>query len=158
MAALLPAALQALGASATVAKTVGVVGTALGALGTLKQANAQAAASEYNAKVAEQNARVAEQQGKAEEDAARRDNRLRLGSNIASASASGRGMSAFTDVLQDNAAQEELDILTIRQNAAMRKAGLLGTAALDRSSAKSARSAGYIGAGTKILTTFGNTG
>lgn len=153
--------LLSLGASASTASTVGsigsfigTIGTGLSALGTLKQANAQASASEYNAKVAERNAEIAQQQGKAEEDAAKRENRLRLGSNIAQASASGRGMAAFSDVLQDNAAQEELDILTIRQNTALRKAGLLSTATLDRASASSARSAGYMGAGTKILTSF----
>jgi len=154
--------LLAAGASASTAATVGTigsiagaVGTGLSALGTLKQANASSAASEYNAKIAEQNAAITEQQGKVQEDATKREQRLRYGANVAAASASGVGMSSFDDVFRDNAQQDELDLMTIRQNTQLRRSGFLQSSALDKMSAKSSRQAGYIGAGAKLLTRAG---
>lgn len=158
MAVLAPLAMSAFSAvtaGGTLAGTLGAIGTGLSALGTIKQGQAAGASAKYNANVAEQNAQITEQQGKAQEEAAQRESRLRYGSNIAGASASGVGVGSFGDVLKDNAMQDELDLLTIRQNTNLRKQGFMQDAALTRAEGKSARQASYIGAGTKLLTRVG---
>lgn len=87
----------------------------------IRQLEAQAAADRFNADIAAQNAEIVEGQTRAELEKADRERRLRLGANIASSGGSGVGMDSALDILQDNAAQEELNLLTIESEGLLRQ-------------------------------------
>lgn len=95
------------------------------------QLQAQADAYAFNAKVNAENAKIAEGQTQAALDKADRERRIRLGRNIASGGASGTGLESFGDILQSSAAQEELNLLTIKSEGLLKQRSFLQGAALD---------------------------
>jgi len=143
---------------------VSAVGLAKSAQAAAAQAEGQEAMAEYNAKVAEQEAKartarsIFEQQRQAKE-AERRAGSLRAGLGTA-----GVMMDVGTPLLlqAEQAAESELDNLLIGYEGQVGAARARSQAALDRmqasiysSSAKSARLAGMVGAGTTLLKGFG---
>jgi hypothetical protein len=100
------------------------------------QLQAQAAANQFNADVARQNAAITAEQTKANLEKADRERRIRLGKNIAAAGASGSGIGSFGDILQSSAAQEELNLLTIKSEGLLRERSYLQNAALGDASAQ----------------------
>ncbi|TXH10048.1 MAG: hypothetical protein E6R04_06350 [Spirochaetes bacterium] len=102
------------------------------------QLEAQASASRFNAEVAKQNAAITAEQTKANLEKADRERRIRLGRNVAAASASGTGAGSFGDILQSSSAQEELNLLTIRSEGLLKERSYLQNAALDTASAQNA--------------------
>lgn len=86
---------------------------------------AQADADAFNATIAEQNAEIVRGQTAAELEVANREKRLRQGSAIARAGGSGVGIGSALDILQDNAAQEELNLLTIKSEGLLRERNFL---------------------------------
>lgn len=76
---------------------------------------------------------------------------MRIGANIAGAGASGLTVGSFGDILQQNAALEELDVMNIKQQGALRRAGFVNEANLRSAEASSASRAGMIGAASKLL-------
>lgn len=125
------------------------VGIGMQVLGGIQQANAvkaetaaqqaqlqaQANAYKFNADVARQNAAIVEGQTKAEVEKADRERRMRLGRNIAAAGGSGSGIGGAMDLLQSSAAQEELNLLTIKSEGLLKQRSYLNNAALDTASA-----------------------
>lgn len=127
-------------------------GTALGAVSAIQQGNAANSAAKYNAAIAERNAVTARQQAAAEEDKQRRLAYMRLGNARAAYGASGVNLEGSPlDVLEQSAAEEELDALTIRYQGDLTSRNYLEQAALDRAQGKNAKMAGYMGAGSAIL-------
>lgn len=103
------------------------------------QLAAQAQANEFNANVARENAKIVEAQTAAELSKADRERRMRLGANIAAGGASGVGVSSAGDILQSNAAQEELNLLTLKSEGLLKQRSYLQNAALDEASAANTR-------------------
>jgi hypothetical protein len=182
MAFLIPLAASAATATATAATASGTLATigsiaslasaGVGALGAIQQSRAQAAASKYNAGVATNNAAVAKQnaawasqEGRAAAEAQSMKTRAEIGGIKANQGASGVDVNSGSalDVRSSAAETGELNTLSIRSNAARQaygyqteEANYQGQAALDRSQASSAKTAGIIGAGTTLLGGIGD--
>lgn len=113
-------------------------------------AEGRARADDYNRKVAEQNASTVAAQTEASLERQDRERRIRLGQARANIGASGVSGGSFFDILQSNAAQEELDLLTIesegllRQNEFRSQANLLGASAYNTRQQGSASKAASI--------------
>ncbi len=124
------------------------------AVGTLASAKASANAANYNAQVAENNATYSRQIGAENERRQRVQNTKALGSIRAKYGASGITLDGSpSDVLAENAANAELEALMARHAGIVEAIGYKNTAALDRSRARSATTAGYLGAASDLLAT-----
>lgn len=104
----------------------------------MQQQQAAAQAAEFNAKIAQENAATVASNTAAEAAKADRERRLRSGANIAGSG--GSGNLSFLDIAMDNAAQEELNILTIKQQGLLKERSYLQQAGLDLAEAQGARS------------------
>ena len=128
---------------------------AMTAVSAIQQGNAANSAAKYNASVANNNAVAARQ--KAASDAARqeREGRLRAGANRAASGASGvggvGGAGSPLDILEANAAQEELDRLTIIHGGEVQAIGFENTARSELAAGKAAKKAGMFKAGSSLL-------
>ena len=149
---------------------IAVAGGLLSAAGSVMAGNAQAAVYEAQAKVAQQNARLAELQGVEElKRGAREEERFRQqarqfqSSQRTAMAASGAQVSGSAlSVLADTAMGIEDDATTIRFNTLQSKYGrdvealnFRNQASAARASAKNARTAGWIGGFTTLLSTGG---
>jgi hypothetical protein len=136
----------------SLATTLGTLGSLMGGLGAMQSNSAQTSAAEYNAQLSRQNAALSRQKTQEELEIQDRERRLRLGSNIARAGANNTGFGGSTgDILQSNAMQEELELMSIKSDGALRAAGFENTATLDSMQAESSKTAGMIGAGANLL-------
>ena len=136
------------------------------------QLQAQANADRYNAEIAGQNAGVVAGQTEAQLDRADRERRLRMGTARAAGGASGIGLENFGDILQSSAAQEELNLLTIQSEGALRErefttgASLLNTSAQNsinqisgvKAAGKASKTAAILGGVSKGLGSFSGMG
>jgi len=87
-----------------------------------------------------------------DENRQRRLTAQRAGANVAAAGASGLQLNGSAlDVLESNAAQEELDALTIRWNGQTSANSLDAQGALASARGRSAQTQGYVGAGATLL-------
>jgi hypothetical protein len=146
----LPAAIG--GGSVTLGTALAVGGAAFTALGAISSGNAAKAAGDYNAALYERNAQIAEQNAKVQEDRQRRLSAMRAGANRAAVGASGISLEGSPlDILESNAAQEELDALMIRWNGQNEATGLRASGALQRAQGANAQRQGYMTAGSAIL-------
>jgi hypothetical protein len=134
-------------------------GAGMQAVGAIYEANAKAGAAEYSAKVNEQNATYAMQQGAEDERRARIMGRKVLGGMRAGFGASGITLEgSATDALEESASNAELDALTVRHGAELKAYGYQNEARLDRYRAKTARTGGYFGAASSIISAGGKIG
>lgn len=144
--AFLPAIATAMGASAgtvaamgTVGSVLGAVGTGLSVVGAIQGGKADASANQFNADAARREAASREA---AQRTAAQRQ----LGSIRAGVSKSGATMEGTPlMVLSESAANAEIDALNTRYSGERE-------GALYDSRARNARTAGYMRAGTSLLT------
>lgn len=122
-------------------------------IGTIYQGEANAAAATYNSQVAQQGAVIARQQGVAAMEAQQRDAARSQGRAIALYGASGVSGDSGSplDVLADSARMAELDRLTIQYNAELKATGQDIQSTLDLFGAKTARTAGYLGAAADVV-------
>lgn len=142
---------KGLGTALTIGSTI------FSATGAMSAANAQASASEYNAAVANRNAMVADQnrklsiqQSRIDAEDKRRANRRVMASIRAQYGASGLALSGSPlDVLEDTAAEQELDAKRIEyegrargREGALQMLGFKESADLSRTEARYARSGG----------------
>lgn len=163
MAEMVVMAATAMGASAETAATIGTVASTIGTIstigatvgGAISSANASkanaastAAADEYNAKIAEQNASLANAQTAQEVKDKQRTNYLTKSQNINN---SGSVTGNVLDILSDNAATSEMDILNTKYNGLLASNSYLNSANLSRSDAANAITAGNTGAASSIL-------
>lgn len=143
-----------------------VASTAFQFIGALQQGNAasnsaksQQYADEYNAKVNDNKARAVNQQWSAREDVLRKQRRIALGENRAAIAQSGlTDTGSVLDMFDQSAIDSEFDILNSRYEGQTQARGFNEAATLDRYSAKvakqnasSARTSGFINAGSALL-------
>jgi hypothetical protein len=146
----LPAVLG--GSTVTLGAAMTAAGTVFSAASMLQQGAAAKASSRYNAALYERNSQIAQQNAAFQEDRQRRLATQRMGTNRAAIGASGVTMDGSAlDILESNAAQEELDALMIRWNGANVSGDLMSNAGLQRAQGTNAQIGSYIGAGSSIL-------
>lgn len=145
----------------------GIAGSAVNAYGQLQTARAQSDLYNFNAQVSEQNALIAEQKGRWAAETGNQDvaasqmkTAAKVGSIKANQGASGVeiGTGSNADVITSTKEIGALDALTIRSNAARQAYGYTTEAysdrtqeQLDKMAADNSTKAGYIGAGTTLL-------
>lgn len=160
MAAAVPAIATTFGASAGTAATLGTIANVVGIGLSLASAvagsqaqeidnSAAIAAAQTNREIANRNAALSEFQTEADKEKQDRERRLRLGANIAAGGVSGLGQNF--DILRDNAAQEELDILRIEQQGQLEANSFRQTASLEEQKINSLQQQRRVGRGTSIL-------
>lgn len=146
----LPAALG--GGTVTLGTALTAAGSVFSAVSSISQGNAARAAGDYNAALYAQNAEVTRQRAALDEARQRRAATMRAGANVAAAGASGIQLNGSAlDVLESNAAQEELDALLIRWNGDVSASRLDAQGALASAQGRAAQTRGYIGAGASLL-------
>lgn len=135
------------------APIVAGISAAVGAVGAIRQGNATAKAAKTNALFQQRNAVIARQQAAEDADRSRRAARRRLGALRAGFGASGVSLEGSPlDVLEDQAMESELDALTIQYQGELSAIGLESEAALSRERARASKTAGYLKAGSSLLT------
>lgn len=128
-----------------------------------KQYKAQAQANEYNSAVLKQRADTAQSVYGQREERQRREARMVLGEQRAAIAQSGTGMlGSNADIQRQSEVAAELDALNIRYEGDLEARGLLAQSSLEsweaginRSSAKSARTSGFLGVAGAALKGFG---
>ena len=141
-----------LATGAEIALIAAAAAAAVSAAGSLSAANARAKAAKFNAKVADQNAAAARRQ--AEADSARQQRLIdrQLAKRRTAFGAAGTDVAGSPlDLLEDLAAEGQLDVLGIRQRglAQAREFGI--QASQSRARARAARSQGLFQAGSTLL-------
>lgn len=121
------------------------------AQGQIQASEAQARASEFNAQVGQEKAGIQVTQTAADVARSQREGRARAGASRAAAGVLGGLHGSSLDILESNAVQEELDILTIKQKGSIAEKDLLTGARLDILEAANTRVAGKIGAASTVL-------
>lgn len=128
------------------------IGALASAGGAIQKGIAESDAGEYNAKIAEQNAQQAEIQAAEDERVHRVIARKQIGQMQASYSASGiTSEGSPMEVLQESAANAEMDAHKIRQEGANRARAFREGATLDQMGASAARTGGYMGGASSLL-------
>jgi hypothetical protein len=129
-----------------------VAAAAMSAASSIQQGKQASAAAKFNADMQNRNAGIARQQAAAEEEKQRRLGYMRQGAARAAYGASGVAIEGSPlDILEQSAAQEELDALNIRYRGAIGAQSAEGQAALSSMRGDAAMQAGYMGAGSAIL-------
>jgi hypothetical protein len=134
-----------------------VAGTLAGVAGAVQGGKQEASAARYNAQVAEDDALAARYQTDFEMQSLRRRQQSALSS--ARSATAGRGLTAEGSPLlaqSELAAESELDALALQYSGSAAEARARSQAAADRLEARSAQTAGYVKAGTSLLTGFSN--
>jgi hypothetical protein len=128
------------------------VSTAVKVIGAIRQGKSESRAAEYNAAIAERNATIARQQASQQAAQVARENRMRIGTLRANVGAAGITMEGSPiDVLGDVVSQGELERQNEIYRGEIRALGFEDTASLERMRGSSAKSAGYLRAGTALL-------
>lgn len=123
------------------------------AYGQVMEAQDQAQAEMYNATVARQEAELAKQQGKSEADKIRRQAKILRGTQKSLYSKAGVALSGSAiEVINDSAAEMELDAMLAEYNADVAAQRASGEASFSESQAKQIRRAGTVSAGSTLLT------
>jgi len=142
------AGLASLGSIAGIA---GLAATGLGGIAGMQESRARANAAKTNARIAEQNAETSRQQTAAAMDTQDRERRLRLGSSMARGGASGVGVESFGDIMQSSAAQEELDLLTLKTEGQLKENDFLNQASIKKAESKNIKKQGKLKTASSIL-------
>lgn len=144
-----------------------IASTLMSAAGQIQQGNAANAAAKYNNQIAQMNAKISENQardaierGQKEEQKKRAEIAKISGAQTAAMAANGVDISFGSplDTLVDTAVQGELDALTIRSNTyreeydyRVRAANMRAGGQLELMKGSAAKTAGFMGAGSTIL-------
>lgn len=149
MAEMVVMAATAMGKVASTIGTISTIGSVITGYNSAKaEAKAAAGAANYNAAISEQNAAITKKQTEQDVKDRQRAAYLARSENINN---SGNVAGNALDILSDNAAQSELDILNTKYQGLLTQRSYLNSAALDRSSASNAKTMGNIGAASAIL-------
>lgn len=141
------------------AMALGILGGVVSAVGSLASASAQANAAKFNAAVARDNRLAVLDQTSAEVEDKRKKNRQLLGAMRAAYGANGLEMSGSPlDVVSDTTAEMEYDVAKMRYVGKMKAVGYANQAKLFDMEAKSAKTAGFIGAASGLLGAFQGMG
>lgn len=143
----------------TVMEAIGAVGAVMGVMGAIQSGEAQKKAADYNAQVAENDAIAKQQAAAFEEERQRERARRELAFARAQAGGSGTTMSGSPlDIMARSAENAELEALAIRYSGQLGANASRSQAAADRMQGKIAQQAGYMQAGTTLLTAAGKWG
>lgn len=136
-----------------VATALAIASAAITAVSAIQQGEAAQDAAEYQARVAENNAIAARQQAEFDERQHREKARLLLSSQRARAAKSGVQAGEGSPLFQHGRTSEEAEIgsLNIRRGGALRAGDYQSQAALGRFKGQSAAQAGYMSAGSSLL-------
>lgn len=139
------------------AMAIGILGAVVSGIGTYMQMQAQADAAEYNEAVANRNARaVTEQTSNDVQDKRLHDRRV-LASMRAGYAQNGFEMAGSPmDVMSDTIFEQEYDTAKLKFEGKMKAVGYQEKAVLFDMEADAARTAGFIGLATGILSGSGN--
>lgn len=141
------------------AEILAFAGPALSAAGQIQQAQTAKAVGVYNQRLARRDAAIARDQTAAEVTRQQRVARRVEGAARAAYGASGVSLEGSPlDVLQDNATQAELDVLTLKYRGELRAQGYEQTGSLARFQGDRAAQAGYLKAAGTLLNAFGSQG
>lgn len=141
-----------------VAAVAGLAGAAVSAAGSVAAGQAQANAAEFNAEMAQQQAEREQQIAVREaQDHRRRSSRLLAASRVRRAGSGVTSQGSPLLVDEATAAEIELGAQNILSGGAAKAYGFQQEAALSRSRASSARTGGYLSAGSTLLTGVRNT-
>lgn len=147
--AFLPALATAMGASASTAATLGTVGSIAGAVGTGISVIGAIQGGKAESQAAQYNADSARAEAQARENAQRAQAQRQLGMIRANVSKSGATMEGTPlAVLSESAANAEIDALNTRYSGQRESA-------LYSARGQNARTAGYMRAGTSLLSSAG---
>ena len=125
------------------------------AKGSIDAGEGQAKAYEFNAQVAEQNAIQAQLISAQQERQSRINSRRQLGEMRTGYGASGVNMEGSPmAVLAESAAAAEMDALNIKYGGESKAMNFRNEASLNRYAAGQARSAGYMGAASSLLSSY----
>ena len=139
------------------AMAAGLIGVVVSGVGTFMQMQAQAAAAEYNEKVAERNRRAVIGQTDAQLDDKRLSNkRVRSAMRAAFASNGFELAGSPMDVMSDTIFEQEYDVAKLKLQGQMKAEGYREQATLHGMEADAARTAGFIGLATGLLSGVGN--
>lgn len=131
---------------------IAAAAAAMTAASSIQQGRQAQASAQFNSDMMNRNATIARQQAAAEEEKHRRLGYMRQGAARAAYGASGVAMEGSPlDVLEQSAAQEELDALNIRYRGEIGAQSAEGQGQLSRMRGEAASQAGYMGAGSAIL-------
>lgn len=135
-------------------KWMGLAGAATSAFSEISKGKAGLAASKFNAAIQDQNAAIVRENTKLQIQQHDREMILREGAiRVGHAKGGGTATSgSVLDILADTAAQGEIQRQDIAYRGALAERGHYNTAALDRFSGKNANRAGYLSAGSELLT------
>lgn len=129
-----------------------VGGGIIGAYGQMYQGHAAKQAGEFNAQVAEQNAELAIKQAKEEEVKFRSVMKRQLGDMRAAIGASGITLEGSPlEVIEDSAAQAEMDAISIRKAGEMKAHTYRTDAKLQRFQGEMGLQGSYYGAASSLL-------
>lgn len=144
------------GASAGLGGVLSALGTVVGAVGSISAGNQSAKVAEYNAKVAENNAQAAQQTAAYEANLTRENLRRTIGAQRAAGASSGLDTTSGTPVavLGDTAKQGEMDVLAQLYSGRAAAVGYHNDARRMRAEGKAQKQAGFINAGTSLLSGF----
>lgn len=141
---------------AAIGAVTGGLGVAMSAASSIQQGKQQKAMSEYNAAVARQEAEAIKEATAYEELRQKEQAKKLRGRQLALYGKSGVLMEGTPlEVMEETAAQAELDTLAIRRAGATSASRQESQAQLDIIRGRSAERAGYYGAGTSLLTGAG---
>ena len=133
-----------------------IAAAAVSAYSAVQQGKAAKAASAFNATIATQNAEISRDNAEAQATQQDRENLLRLGAiRAAQGKSGGTASGSVLDVLADTAAQGELERQNIVYQGELRARGFANTATLDEFGGKNAEKAGYLKAGSELLSGAG---
>lgn len=122
-----------------------MAGDAISAIGSINQGKADAMAGEYNAQTAEQNAKYSLTQSAENERRQRIVSKKFLGDIRSTYGASGITADASAlDILEESAANAELDALTTRHEGQVKAAGYMSDARFSRISGENAKRSAYL--------------
>lgn len=138
--------------------SIAAAGGIFNAIGNIKKGSAAKNAAEYNADLAFKNAEDTLALGAEEERRVRVIARKQIGQSRANIGASGIQIDASAlDVLQESAANAELDALGVRYQAFKKAEAFRADAALSRMGGAAARASSLFGAAGSILTGAGDS-
>jgi hypothetical protein len=140
-----------------VAAAVMLVGGVVSAIGALSEASSQAAAADYNKQLSLRNAGMIRAETYLAIEDKRRETRRQIGQIKAAYGQNNLMMDGTAiDVIADSLSESEYDVAKIRYKGDVQAQGQMESAQLYGMESQSATTAGYWGAGSRLLSGVGN--
>ncbi len=144
--------------TATILTIATIVSTVASAAGAIYAATQASSAEEYNAAAAEKQGEQSQMAAEAEAEDRRRRARYLLGQQLVAAGSSGIALEGSPlSVMVDSGIQEDLEARRIRYRGYLEASGARSQAALSRYQAGQYMTAGYMRAGSSLLSGAGQT-